>query len=127
MKGGVMQGTGQESLDVARKALVESIARWTDKGEKHPRAQFRACCFFVGTQAIEPISGRYEPCVWLVAQGSKRLLLRRSASDYPHPHPGPPLEGEGELNHVGGTCLGRGALHASLSPGPARQTRARQR
>jgi len=85
MKGAVMQGTGDERLDVARKALGESIARWTEKGEQHPSA-VPGLSLFRRDAVTEPISGMYEPSICLVAQGSKRVLLGDDAYVYDAHH-----------------------------------------
>jgi AraC-like DNA-binding protein len=85
MKEMVMQGIGDARLEMARKTLGESIARWTDKGEQHPSA-VAGLSLFRRHQATEPVSSMYEPSICLVAQGSKRVLLGDDAYLYDAHH-----------------------------------------
>lgn len=61
-------------MEVARTMLRESIARWTNTGEINPGA-IPALSLFRQDGPTEPMSAVYEPCICLVVQGAKRVLL----------------------------------------------------
>jgi AraC-like DNA-binding protein len=69
-----MRNNENGGSEVVREAFVESIARWTEKGEQHVTA-VPGLSLFRRDEATGPISGMYEPSVCLVAQGAKRVLL----------------------------------------------------
>ena len=62
------------SMEVAREALAESIARWTDKGDQLGTA-IPGLSLYRRMEPTPPASGMYEPSLCLVAQGAKRVLL----------------------------------------------------
>jgi hypothetical protein len=70
----VLKEIGNDSLDVALKALGNSIARWTEKGEQHTTA-VPGLSLFRREEPTEPVSSMYEPSICLVLQGAKRVLL----------------------------------------------------
>lgn len=61
-------------METALKALIQTIARWTDQGDLHATA-IPGLALFRREEPTEPISGMYEPSICLVAQGAKRVLL----------------------------------------------------
>jgi AraC-like DNA-binding protein len=61
-------------MEVARTMLRESIARWTNTGDLNPSA-IPALSLFRQDGPTEPMSAVYEPCICLVVQGAKRVLL----------------------------------------------------
>jgi len=61
-------------LGIAREALAQCIARWTEGGELNTTA-IPGLSLFRRDEPTEPISGMYEPSICLVAQGAKRVLL----------------------------------------------------
>lgn len=61
-------------MEVARTMLRESIARWTKTGDLNPSA-IPALSLFRQDGPTEPMSAVYEPCICLVVQGAKRVLL----------------------------------------------------
>lgn len=61
-------------MDVALETLRGSIARWASNGEQNPNA-IPALSFFREDGPTEPFSAVYEPCICLVVQGAKRVLL----------------------------------------------------
>lgn len=69
-----MQDTENINLEVAIGALVKSIARLTDNGERHTTA-IPGLSLFRRTEPTEPMTGMYEPSICLIAQGAKRVRL----------------------------------------------------
>lgn len=65
---------GNGDLGIAREALAQCIARWTEGGELNTTA-IPGLSLFRRDEPTEPISGMYEPSICLVAQGAKRVLL----------------------------------------------------
>ena len=61
-------------MKVALETLRESIARWTNEGDQQPSA-VPALSLFRQDEPAEPMSAVYEPCICLVVQGAKRVLL----------------------------------------------------
>ena len=61
-------------MGIAREALAQCIARWTEGGELNTTA-IPGLSLFRRDEPTEPISGMYEPSICLVAQGAKRVLL----------------------------------------------------
>lgn len=61
-------------MEVTRKTLRESIARWTNKGDQFPSA-IPALSLFREDEPTEPMSAVYEPSICMVVQGAKRVLL----------------------------------------------------
>ena len=70
----VNQVSENNSTEIAREALRKSIARWTDKGDQLATA-IPGLSLFRRDAPTEPMSYMYEPCICLVAQGVKRVLL----------------------------------------------------
>jgi AraC-like DNA-binding protein len=70
----VEQAFENNSLEVAREALGESIARWTDQGD-HIETAIPGLALWRREEPTQPVSGMYEPSICLVAQGAKRVLL----------------------------------------------------
>jgi len=65
---------GDGRLTGAVAALGESIARWTEHGERFTTA-IPGLSLFRRTEPTEPITGMYEPGICMVAQGAKRVQL----------------------------------------------------
>jgi AraC-like DNA-binding protein len=61
-------------LELARKTLGNSIARWTDKGDKFETAIPGLTLFRADTPS-EPVNIMYDPRVCVIAQGAKRVTL----------------------------------------------------
>jgi AraC-like DNA-binding protein len=61
-------------LEVALEALGTSIARWTDKGDRHTTA-IPGLSLFRRDEPSQPTSIMYEPRICVVTQGAKRVLL----------------------------------------------------
>jgi AraC-like DNA-binding protein len=70
----VNQAFENHGIEVALEALGESIARWTDKGERIETA-ILGLVLARREEPTQPTSGMYEPSICLVAQGAKRVLL----------------------------------------------------
>ncbi len=70
----IQQEIEGNSMEIALRALGNSIARWTDKGEQHETA-VPGLSLFRRHEPTEPISGMYEPSICMIAQGAKRVLL----------------------------------------------------
>jgi len=68
-------GMGAGELDALTSVLGESIARLTANGEL-PETAVPGLALYTRDEPTEPISTMYEPVVCLIAQGSKRALLR---------------------------------------------------
>jgi len=66
--------SGTNSLELAREALRNTIARWTAEGDQLVTA-IPALSLFRREAPTLPTSGMYEPSVALIAQGTKRVLL----------------------------------------------------
>ncbi|MGE0918257.1 AraC family transcriptional regulator N-terminal domain-containing protein [Trichlorobacter lovleyi] len=71
-------------MEVALVTLRESIARWTNGGEQGP-GTIPALSFFREDGPTEPFSAVYEPCVCMVVQGAKRVMLGDESYVY-NPH-----------------------------------------
>jgi AraC-like DNA-binding protein len=69
---------------VALETLRESIARWTSEGEQNPGV-IPALSFFREDGPSEPFSAVYEPCICMVMQGAKRVMLGNESYLY-NPH-----------------------------------------
>jgi AraC-like DNA-binding protein len=65
---------GDGILTGAVAALGESIARWTEHGERFTTA-IPGLSLFRRTEPTEPITGMYEPSICLIAQGAKRVMV----------------------------------------------------
>lgn len=63
-----------DRMDMALGTMKESIARWTKDGKQHQSA-IPALSFFREDGPTEPFSAVYEPCICMVVQGAKRVLL----------------------------------------------------
>ncbi|MGD9503972.1 MAG: AraC family transcriptional regulator N-terminal domain-containing protein [Syntrophobacteraceae bacterium] len=63
-----------DALSASRRALASQVSRWT---EKAPRleTQIPGLILVRYEGPTEPMSGVYEPCICLVAQGAKRVML----------------------------------------------------
>jgi AraC-like DNA-binding protein len=70
----VDQGFEHHSMDVALEALGKSVARWTDK-EGLLATAISALSLSRRDAPTEPMSYMYEPCICVIAQGAKRVLL----------------------------------------------------
>lgn len=71
-------------MDVALETLRDDIARWTSDGEQNPTA-IPSLAFFREDGPTEPFSAVYEPCICMVVQGAKRVLLGNESYLY-NPH-----------------------------------------
>lgn len=69
-----MQEIERNSRGNGMEALAQSIARWTEGGDRQTTA-VPGLSLFRRDQPTDPTSGMYEPSVCLVAQGAKRVLL----------------------------------------------------
>ncbi len=74
MRKRVVSQVPKNSTEVALETLGKSIARWTDKGDQ-PVTAIPGLSLFQRNAPTEPMSYMYEPCICLVAQGVKRVLL----------------------------------------------------
>jgi hypothetical protein len=81
----VIQDIENNRLEVAIKAFGKCIARWSEQGELYTTA-IPGLSLFRADEPTEPISGMYEPCICLVAQGAKRVLLGDDAYVYDAHH-----------------------------------------
>jgi AraC-like DNA-binding protein len=68
-------------MEVARTMLRESIARWTNTGDLNQSA-IPALSLFRQDGPTEPFSAVYEPCICMVVQGAKRVLLGNESYVY---------------------------------------------
>lgn len=73
------------SVESANNTLIESIARWTEKGEQQTTA-IPGFSLFRRDEPTEPISGMYEPSICLAVQGAKRVLLGEDTYVYDAQH-----------------------------------------
>jgi len=73
-KQAVNQAFENNSMEVAREALGESIARWTGEGIRLVTV-ISALTLARRDAPTEPMSHMYEPSICLIAQGAKRVLL----------------------------------------------------
>ncbi|MBA4372328.1 MAG: AraC family transcriptional regulator [Thermodesulfovibrio sp.] len=73
------------TLQVAIEALAKSIARWSEKGDQFETA-IPGLAFWRREEPTRPISGMYEPCICLNAQGAKRVVLGDDALVYDAHH-----------------------------------------
>ncbi|TWJ18690.1 AraC family transcriptional regulator [Geobacter argillaceus] len=74
MEAAFMQDNDNNSVEVTVKALGKSIARWTGKSEILETA-ISGLLIYQHDEPTQPRSALYEPCVCLVAQGAKRVML----------------------------------------------------
>ncbi len=74
MEEALTQDIDNNSVKVTVKALGESIARWTGKSEILETA-ISGLLLYQHDEPTQPRSALYEPCVCLVAQGAKRVML----------------------------------------------------
>ncbi|GFE56696.1 AraC family transcriptional regulator [Geobacter sp. AOG1] len=70
----IREEIGDSSLEVALGALRNSIARWTDKSDLLETA-VSGLLLYQHDEPTQPRNAMYEPCICLVAQGAKRVLL----------------------------------------------------
>ncbi len=63
-----------KGLEVALETLGDSIARWTDKGDRYETG-IPGLSLHQRSEPSPPISIMYEPRICVVAQGAKRVLL----------------------------------------------------
>lgn len=61
-------------MEFALETLRESIAQWTSNNEQGPSA-IPALSFFREDGPTEPFSAVYDPCMCMVVQGAKRVML----------------------------------------------------
>jgi AraC-like DNA-binding protein len=73
-KQAVNQAFENNSMEVGRETLAKSLARWTDKGDQLETA-IPGLSLFRRDAPTQPMSYMYEPCICLVSQGIKRVLL----------------------------------------------------
>jgi AraC-like DNA-binding protein len=66
--------SGNDSLEASRRALAETISRWTQKTPLLETA-IPGLVLARFSEPTEPKSGMYEPSICLVVQGAKRALL----------------------------------------------------
>ncbi|GFO60546.1 AraC family transcriptional regulator [Geomonas silvestris] len=64
----------EQRLAAALSELTRSIARWTEKGERHDTA-VPGLSLFRREAPTEPACGIYEPSLCMVTQGAKRVFL----------------------------------------------------
>ena len=69
-----MSETEDDARGISLEALRKGIARWTEKGDRHP-TPVPGLSLFRREEPTGPISGMYEPSICLIAQGAKRVLL----------------------------------------------------
>ena len=62
-------------------ALAESVARWTEKGDKR-ETLIPGLSLFRRERPTQPISGMYVPGICLAVQGAKRVLLGKESYVY---------------------------------------------
>ena len=68
-------------MEVALETLRDSIARWTSESEQCS-SEIPALYFFRADEPTEPFSAVYEPCMCMVVQGAKRVLLGNEPYEY---------------------------------------------
>ena len=68
------QGFTQKDLNTKRSELSERIVRWTEDNA-HLESTIPGLRLIKYEAPTEPMSSIYEPCICLVAQGAKRVLL----------------------------------------------------
>jgi AraC-like DNA-binding protein len=73
--GSATHGLTTEDLDTARSQLSERIARWTGEAGPVLETALPGLNLIRYETPTEPMSYMYEPCICLVAQGAKRVLL----------------------------------------------------
>ncbi|MDK2955492.1 MAG: hypothetical protein PWQ57_988 [Desulfovibrionales bacterium] len=66
--------TAQSGLVMTRSALAQEIARWTEK-EHCLKTAIPGLVLVKYEAPTEPMSSMYDPCLCLVAQGAKRVML----------------------------------------------------
>lgn len=71
-------------MEAATEILRVSIARWTNDGEQNPGV-VPALSIFREDGPTEPFSALYEPCICMVVQGAKRVMLGNESYVY-NPH-----------------------------------------
>lgn len=76
---------GKEELDGAVGVLAESIARWTDEGERFD-TPVPGLSLFRREEVTGPTTGMYEPSVCLVARGAKRVVVGEDSYVYDARH-----------------------------------------
>jgi AraC-like DNA-binding protein len=70
----INQAFENNSMEVALEALGNSIARWTDKGDRFVTA-IPGLTLYRRDEPTQPTSIMYEPRICVIAQGAKRVLL----------------------------------------------------
>jgi AraC-like DNA-binding protein len=70
----INQAVKNNVLEVALEALGNSIARWTDKGDRFVTA-IPGLTLYRRDEPTQPTSIMYEPRICVIAQGAKRVLL----------------------------------------------------
>jgi AraC-like DNA-binding protein len=78
------QGTDND-LEIALEALGQSIARWTDRGDRLETA-IPGLTLYRRDEPTEPVSIMYEPRICVIAQGAKRVLLGDESYVYDEHH-----------------------------------------
>ena len=73
-KQAVYQVFENSSMEAALEALGKSIARWTDKSD-HLETAISGLALWRRDEPTQPTSVMYEPCICLMAQGAKRVML----------------------------------------------------
>jgi AraC-like DNA-binding protein len=79
------QENENSNMEIAHKALGQSIARWTDKGD-HIETAIPGLALWRREEPTQPTSGMYEPSICLTAQGAKRVVLGDDAYVYDAQH-----------------------------------------
>ncbi len=62
-------------------ALAESVARWTERGDR-PVTEIRGLSLFRREEPTQPVSGMYVPGICLAVQGAKRVLIGKESYVY---------------------------------------------
>jgi len=80
-----MREMEKSDTEIAIEALGKSIARWTDKNDI-VETGVPGLLFYKHEAPTQPRNAMYEPCICLVAQGAKRVLLGDDALVYDAHH-----------------------------------------
>lgn len=74
-----------DEIKNAREILGKNIARWTENSEQLATA-IPGLSFFRHKHIHEPVCGTHEPCLCLVTQGAKRVVLGNETYEYDAQH-----------------------------------------
>jgi AraC-like DNA-binding protein len=81
----VKKVTENNEMEVALEALRKSIARWADKGDLVNTA-VPGLLLYQLSEPTQPASTLYEPCICVIAQGAKRVVLGDESFVYDSQH-----------------------------------------